>query len=262
MSQPMDRILSDRAIKIIVVVIAVIVVADVLNVFVLGGPSVFALLFKPGGNAAGNSSLIPSVGNALPNSTPNPAAGNPANGISAIYVPTTATPIPTVKYVTAVTPIQTSDAGSTLRYVAPTTQTTMDQSDYVAIYSNALNFTSDSPSAVAFNVVNPPLVINYNVTPLYTVETKYIYNHTATHPGTWENRTVTRPSEYAWFTITVYDKDTGQQLDQTGFGGQYDLDTHDTYTFRQAGNLLIQFDGQNANVQVNMFLNKEGNIAS
>lgn len=262
MFQPMDRILSDRAVKIVVVVIGVIVIADVLNVFVLGGPSVFALLFKPGGNAAGNSSPASSVGNVSVSLTPNQAAGNPANSISAIYVPTTATPIPTIKYVSVVTPIQTSGTESSLMYVAPTAQTTTDQSDYAAIYSNALNFTSDSSSAVAFNVVNPPLVINYTVTPVNTVETKYIYNHTATHPGAYENRSFTRPSEQAWFTITVYDKDTGQQLDQTGFGGQYSWDTQDTYTFRKAGNLLIQFDGQNANVQIDMFLKKEGNIAS
>ena len=97
---------------------------------------------------------------------------------------------------------------------------------------------------------------------MYKVDTKYIYNHTATHPCAYENRSFTRPSEHAWFTITIYDKDTGKQLDQTGFGGQNSWDLQNTYTFRQSGNFLIQFDGENANVQVDMFLNKEGNIAS
>ena len=58
----MDRILSDRAIKIIIVVIGVIVVADVLNVFVLGGPSVFALLLNPGGTRPGTPASSPPWG--------------------------------------------------------------------------------------------------------------------------------------------------------------------------------------------------------
>jgi hypothetical protein len=261
----MDRIVSDRAVKIIVIIIAIIVVADIANVFVLGGPSVVSLIFKPGGNAAAtNSSLVPSVGNVQATPMPNQGAGSSGNSISAIYVPTTATPIPTVQFVNAVTPIQTQDTGSSLAYVMPTAQTTSDPAeDYVAIYSNALNFTSaDNPQATAFVLANPPLVINYTVDPLYTTDAHYVYNHTATHAGAYEYQNVTRPSEHSWFTITVYDKDTGQQLDQTGYGGLYSWDTQDTYTFRQAGNLLIQFDGENINAQVDMFIKKEGNIAS
>ncbi len=258
----MDRILSDRAFKIIVLVVGILVLVDVVNVFVLGGPSVFTLLFKPGGTAAGNSSPIPSADNVPVTPTLKQTAVSSLNGVPAIYVPTTATPIPTVPYVSVVTPIQTSNEGTIPTYVMPAAQTSTDQNDYMAIYSNNLAFITDSPTAVAFNVGNPPLLINYTVTPTTTVDYNYYYNHTATQAGTWMYDNVTRPSEHAWFTITIYDKDTGKQVDQSGYGGIYGWTPQNTYSLRKSGNFLIQFDGENANVLVNMFLSKEGNSAS
>jgi hypothetical protein len=262
----MDRILSDRAIKIIVLLIAIILVVDIVNVFALGGPSVFSLIFKSGNASEKSSSAVENSNPVSPvhtavDSSLNQTTGSSSNSIQAIYVPTKATPIPTVRYVSSVTPIKVATTQSSLRAVQPSAETTEEQDNYVAIYSNDLAYTTDVPSAVAFDVVNPPLVIKYTVYPNMTTDSINHYNHTATHPGADELINVTRPMESAWFTVTIYNKDTGQEVTQTGYGGIYDQFSQKTYTYRTAGNYLIQFDGANSNVHVDMFLKKEGNLA-
>jgi hypothetical protein len=177
-------------------------------------------------------------------------------------VPTKATPIPTVRYVSTVTPIKITTTQPSLRLVQPTAETTEEQDNYVAIYSNDLSYgTTDVPSAVAFDVVNPPLIIKYTISPKMTLDSKLIYNHTASQPGRDELINTTYPSEFAWFTVTIYDKDTGLEAAQDGYGGIYGQFSQKTYTYRTAGNYLIQFDGANSNVHVDMFLKKEGNMA-
>jgi len=263
----MDRILSDRAFKIIVLVIGIILVVDIVNVFALGGPSVFSLIFKSGNTSEKSSSAAenPNLVSPVPsqaNSTLNQTTGSSSSSIQAIYVPTKATPIPTVRYVSSVTPIKVAATKSPLRAVQPTAETTEEQDNYVAIYSNDLSYgTTDVPSAVAFDVVNPPLIIKYTISPKMTLDSRLIYNHTASQPGRDELINTTYPSEYAWFTATIYDKETGQEVAQEGYGPDYGLFPQKTYTYRTAGNYLIQFDGANSNVHVDMFLKKEGNMA-
>jgi len=55
----MERKLSDHAFKFIVLIIGIIIVVDIANVFVIGGPSVFSLIFKPG-NTISTSEIVSS----------------------------------------------------------------------------------------------------------------------------------------------------------------------------------------------------------
>jgi hypothetical protein len=262
----MDKILSDRTFKIIILVIGVILIIDIVNVFALGGPSLFSLIFKSGNSAEQTASLAGNpVAGAVVQGIVTPAF-NQSNGISAgsaqaIYVPTKATPLPTVNYVTSVTPIKVATSQPSLRSAQPVSTLREDADAYTAIYSNDLAYSvQDVPSAVAFNVVNPPIVVNYTVSPLTVTDVKNIYNHTATHKGADELVNVTRPSEYAWFTVTIYDKATGREVAQDGYGNLYGLIPQKTFTYRTAGNYLIQFDGENADVHVDMFIKREGNL--
>lgn len=260
----MDRIVSDRAFKIIVVIIGIILVADIVNVFVIGGPSIFTLIFKPGSTVStpGTSSSSVAVAGGVNQVSPQNSVLANVTANQAIYVPTKPTPVPTVSYVSVVTPIRTTtDDQSSLRHVQPTTQTTEGQDDYVAIYSDDLSYsTTDIPSAVACDLKNPPLIIKYTISPNMTLDSINHYNHTATHPGADELINVTRPSDYAWFTVTIYNKETGQEVAQDGYGGVYDQFAQKTYTNRTAGNYLIQFDGANLNAHVDMFIKREGNL--
>lgn len=266
----MDRILSDRTVKIIVVIIGIILVVDVANVFVVGGPSVFSLLFKPGTAGSSSPGTVYSVsplndasGNVTYNlDGKNVSARGASNASEAIYVPTKATPVPTVQYVTEVTPIPTatSEPVSPSR-VQSSTQSNQNTDNYALIYSKDLSFYENgTPTAVAFNVVKPPLIINFTVTPDLTHRTKVITNRTSTKDYPDSILNLTRPSEFSRFTITIYDRNTGKEIDQDGYGGIYDQCAENTYTLREAGSYQIQFEGENSIVHVDMFLNREGNI--
>lgn len=264
----MDKILSDRAFKIIILVIGVILIIDIVNVFALGGPSIFSLIFKSGNTAEKSTSLTgnpaaDAVVQGIATPAPNQSNGISSGSVQAIYVPTKATPLPTVNYVTSVTPIKIATSRPSLRTAAtqPVSTPVEEEDAYTAIYSNDLSFSvQDVPSAVAFDVVNPPIVIKYTVSPLMITDVKNIYNHTATHAGADELVNTTRPSESAWFTVTIYDKATGREVAQDGYGNLYGLLSQKTYTYRTAGDYLIQFDGENADVHVDMFLKREGNL--
>ncbi|MEN6611280.1 MAG: hypothetical protein ABFC24_10585 [Methanoregulaceae archaeon] len=266
----MDRILSDRAIKIIVVIIGIILVVDVANVFVVGGPSVFSLMFKSG--TTGSSSMgtvysVSPVNDASGNVTynfdgKNVSAWGASNASEAIYVPTKATPVPTVQYVTEVTPVQTATSQPvSLSHVQSSTQTNQDTDNFALIYSKDMSFYENgTPTAVAFDVVQPPLIINFTVIPDITHRTKVITNRTSTKAYPDSVLNITRPSEFSRFTLTIYDRNTGKEIDQDGYGGIYDQCAENTYTLREAGSYQIQFDGENSIVHVDMYLNREGNI--
>ena len=273
----MERKLSDHAFKFIVLIIGIIIVVDIANVFVIGGPSVFTLIFKPGNtistseivsSSAGNTNLLTmnASANAIQNETGGTVpvvqkAANPSGTIQAIYVPTKATPVPTVHYVTVVTPIQTGTVESSQFVVRPTPQAIPEQDEYVPIYSEDLSYiTTSVPTAVAFSVVNPPLVINFTVSPVMVKDIMAITNNTQSNKGREELINVTRPSEFSSFTVIIFDRETGKEIDRDGYGGVYDRLPDSTYSLREAGSYLIQFEGANTNVHVTMFLKKKGNI--
>jgi len=160
-----------------------------------------------------------------------------------------------------VTPIQTGTAESSQFVVRPTAQVIPEQDEYVPIYSEDLSYiTTSVPTAVAFSVVNPPLVINFTVSPVMVKDVMAITNNTQSNKGREELINITRPSEFSSFTVTIFDRETGKKIDRDGYGGIYDLLPENTYIVREAGNYLIQFEGANTNVHVTMFLKKKGNI--
>jgi hypothetical protein len=266
----MDRIISDRTFRFVLVIIGIILVIDIANVFIVGGPSVFAFLLKPahtvtaseGTASSGGFNPLSSPGNRSPGVAPvrTGTTGQPGD-IQAIYVPTKATPVPTVNYVTAVTPIRTPVPDYTPRIVASSVQTTQKPEDYALIYSNDLSYlSSTTPTAVVLDVTEPPLIVRYSVSPRITLDSKYFYNHTGTNKAREELLNVSRPSESSWFTVTIYDKATGQELAQDGYGEIFSALPDKTFTWRTAGSFLVQFDGENSDVHVEMLLKKEGNL--
>nr|WP_319377566.1 hypothetical protein [uncultured Methanoregula sp.] len=257
----MDRILSDRAVKVIVLAIAIILVIDMVNVFVVGGPSMLSLLSKNGDTASAseissNAVIKPAGENIAVTPT------SPARSVPAIYVPTTATAVPTIAYVTEVTPILETTTTVPLRVTQVPTQTSPEENDYALIYSGDLSYNpTNTPTAVAFNVANPPLIIKFTVSPEMTSHVSVSINRSAKKDGPSDTLyNSTYASENSRFTVTVYDKDTGAKLDQDGYGGLFDQEIDNTFVVRKAGNYLIQFDGRQADAHVEMLLKKEGNI--
>lgn len=270
----MDHLLRDKYFRLFVVIIGIIIVADIVNVFVIGGPSIFSAILSKG-TGAGMSAAGGAALNIPLNNESATSSGHSERGVAAIsgtgisensgddiYVPTKATPIPTVNYVTEVTPVGTTSASATLRYVAPTATQEEIADTFVAIYSKDFTYTVNStPSAVAVDVSRPPLIINFTVTPDMAHRLKVIDNRTGTKAYNTTTYHISRPSEEAWFTVTIYDRNTGQKIDEDGFGGTFDLLTDNEYTLRQAGSYQIQFNGQFTSAHVDMFLDRD-NIAS
>ncbi|WP_321506251.1 hypothetical protein [uncultured Methanoregula sp.] len=262
----MDRILSDRAVKIIVLIVGVILIIDMVNVFFVGGPSAASLVIKPGSVASGSeisssAATRPTPGNISGTQNTESSSGS----VPAIYVPTKATPVPTVPYVIEVTPIRDTTTTAPLRATPPPTQAAPEEDTYALIYSGDLSYLpTNAPTAVAFNVVNPPLVIKFTVDPVMTSHISVSINRSAKKTGPSSTDTfynTTYPSEESRFTVTVYDKETGGKLDQDGYGGLFDQDTENTFIIRKPGSYLIQFEGVQSTVHVDMLLKKEGNIA-
>jgi len=254
----MDQKLSDRLPIIIVFIIGIILVIDLVNVFVIGGPSFFSLIFKPGTAASGN----PAAG--IPSGTleNNASLNNPSN--SAIFVPTTATPVPVVSYVSEVTPIvKNTDYSPVFRTLA-TPAVTQETDTYALIYSRNLSYLLlENPTAVAFDVKEPPMLITYHIMPMMEQDSKLAVNNTPSAKkagATEELVNTTYVSPEAVFTITVYDRTTGREIEKDGFGADYGLFIEKTMTVREAGTYLVQFDGRYVNAQVDIQIKRDGNI--
>lgn len=268
-------IASDRVFQIIVVIAVIILAVDLINVLFVGGPSVSTLVFKPGTPVAASeiSSQAP-VYNAQVTQPGTASAASRGAGenissvqkvasttgaIPAIYVPTKATPVPVVEYVVEVTPMPTARSESTLRYVPPVTQAP-PQDEYVTIYSKNLTY-PDQPTALAFTVKEPPLIIRFTVSPVIITDFKVVTNRSGTKAYPEAAFNLTRASENSWFTVTVYDRETGEIFDEDGFGETFNQHLDHTLVVHEAGCYLVQFDGANANVQVDMLLKRAGNVA-
>jgi hypothetical protein len=257
----MDPKLSDRIPIIIVLVVGVILVLDLVNVFVIGGPSIFSLIFKTG--AAASSSSTPSTA-ILPASSLKENVSSGTSASSAIFVPTTATPVPVVSYIAVVTPItKDSENSPTYRSIAAPTPT-QETDTYAHIYSSNLSYYhGEEATAVAFDVKEPPLVITYRVIPMITDDSKIVKNQTSSAKKEGKidelvNSTYISPDSV--FTVTVYDRKSGGELSQDGFGAGYGQFTDKTFIVRDAGSYIIQFDGKFVDAYVDMQLKREGNL--
>ncbi|MCK9630651.1 MAG: hypothetical protein M0R30_03325 [Methanoregula sp.] len=254
----MDPKLHDRLPIIIVFIIGIILVVDLVNVFFIGGPSLFSLIFKSGNAASGTPQDGILAKNSSINEVPEGTSSSPA-----IFVPTTATPVPVVSYIEVVTPIESADDHPTYRTFAAPTMTQQDDT-YAFIYSGNLSYYhGEAPTAVAFDVKEPPLMIKYQVIPMITDDHVLVKNQTASakKAGTIDEVVnTTYASPLAVFTVTVYDRNSGGKISQDGFGTEYGTCTEKTIVVRDAGKYIIQFDGEYVEAHVDMQLKREGNL--
>ncbi len=130
---------------------------------------------------------------------------------------------------------------------------------YVTIYSLTGQKISQVLPIVSFSLLNPPLVIDYNVTPLRAVDIKYMeYKEiTTTHK---ENLVINRPYEDTWFTVIVRNKDTGNIVTEDGFGRTYSFQSPRQLVLRECGNYSFEFSGDYGNLNLIMKVKQEGNF--
>jgi hypothetical protein len=133
------------------------------------------------------------------------------------------------------------------------------ETGYVSIYALTDENVSQNMPVISFSLLNPPLVINYDITPEVTTDIKYIeYKELSTLHE--ENLVINRPFEDSWFTLIVRDKDTGQLVTEDGFGRTYSFQSPKQLVLREAGNYSFEFTGDYAMINLTMKVKQEGNF--
>ena len=132
-----------------------------------------------------------------------------------------------------------------------------DFSNFVTVYSLTNQNVSQVMPSVSMKLVKAPLVIDYTFYPEYVVDLKYVeYKAMATvHKDTM---TINRSSENAWFRVIVRNKDTGEIVDEDGFGRSYSQDIKKQMVVRENGNYTVEVAGQRAAVDLTLRVREDG----
>lgn len=193
-----------------------------------------------------------------------PTSGNQSSGFwgsggsgSEVTTPTTSG---TTGYVTLVTPYGWTQP------VTAAPVTTKPVEEWVHIYSVDQNFTFEKTVAVAFDLKNPPMVINFSVVPVNVTRNITVTEHYGTDAETERTFKVEQYHPLSYFEVTVRNRNDGQVVFQNGYsnsnagGRQYSADLNQTYKITKYGDLLVELRGNWANVNLTMQVEKEGNI--
>jgi hypothetical protein len=130
---------------------------------------------------------------------------------------------------------------------------------YVTIYSVTDQKVSQVLPIVSFSLLNPPLVVDYDVTPINATDIKYMeYKEVTTVHK--ENVVINRPYEDTWFMVIVRNKDTGQIVTEDGFGRTYSFQSPRQLVLRENGNYSFEFTGDYAKLDLTMKVKQEGNF--
>ena len=178
----------------------------------------------------------------------------------------TTTPTPITGFVTIETPYVTLEpvlapdanpfAYHTLSPITPIPE------DYVVIYSITNQPFAYNKSAVSFDLKNPPMLIDFDVSAgNITGERTY-----RGRSGTDSGKDLLVKTDYldpdAWFEVTVREKSSGKIVLQDGFGQsrQYGSEHLRHLKILTSGNYLIEFGGNKLTASLNLSVKREGNI--
>jgi len=183
---------------------------------------------------------------------------------------TIATPIPekseTPSIITIVTPevVQTTTSTTDL-YNSFITEPYVSESEaanreYITIYSVDNQIINNLSPDVSVNLKNPPLIMDFTITPLNITDTKYL-EYKMISSMHYENVTIDRPYEDAWFLVTVIDKETGKTVIEKGYGREYGLKPTQRLQIFRSGNYYIDFSGLFVRATLSMKVPEQGNFA-
>ena len=87
---------------------------------------------------------------------------------------------------------------------------------------------------------NPPMVIRFNVTPQTITDEKWFEPHD--YLKKIDTAIVTRPDEFAWFEVKIYQN--GTRNETVGWGGLYGIpSTREEVVLRNPGIYQLEFSG-------------------
>jgi len=195
------------------------------------------------GNLKNPAATTPAVTTPVPKTIPPTPAATQGKNLITAYV-TIETPIPQI---TEAHPFIQADISR------------QSYDDFITIYSlTTQTLTQDFP-LISFNLVNPPLIIDYAVTPYNVTDLKY-YEYKMKSTYYTETINITRPYEDTWFNVVVRNKDTGEIVAEEGFGKLYSTEKQKRLIIHKGGNYQFEFDGQFGYLTLTMKVNKIGNI--
>jgi hypothetical protein len=164
---------------------------------------------------------------------------------------TTSTP----NYVSEVTPFVSVTPTSAYLTVPPTP---IPGDLYCRIYSTTNTYAYNT-TAIAFNLQNPPMFINYTVKPS-NVTIHKVYDSKVVGEGE-KTLTIDTYSPISVFVVTVLSKTTGEVYLEDGFGTQkYTTYLNRTLKVMKQDNLQIEFSGNNITATAMVWVKPEGNF--
>lgn len=160
------------------------------------------------------------------------------------------------RYVNEVTPFSTiTPERITYRTLSPVTQVPEDLT--CLIYSTKQSF-SYNKKALSFNLVNPPMYINYSVSDVpYITKTKL--DTSQNDPNSEKMITYKTINPASFFEIIVRDKSTGEIYLQDGFGKDYGY-KEGTLKLNKRADLLLEMTGNMITADVKLWVKPIGNI--
>jgi hypothetical protein len=172
------------------------------------------------------------------------------------------TPIPTRQYVTIEPVVLDPDTGpksskGLFENPAAPPNVDYDSGDYVTIFKNNIPYNAENSYRVSFDMRNPPMVIRYNVTPQTITDEKWFEPHD--YQKKIDTAVLTRPDEFAWFEIKIYENETLNET--TGWGGLYGIPSNkQEVVLRNPGMYQLEFSGHQVTVASEVLVKKAGNI--
>jgi hypothetical protein len=160
-------------------------------------------------------------------------------------------------YVSEVTPFHTETTASGFRTIPPTTLIPQDK--YCLIYSTK-NTYAYNKTAIAFNLRNPPMYINYTVKPS-NITYKRVVESKLTGGGT-QVITIDTYAPYFWFEVSVMNRTTGEIYLKDGFGTGKGYTEYLNRTLKvvKRDDMQIEFAGNNITATAMVWVKPESNI--
>ena len=165
-------------------------------------------------------------------------------------------PVPSV---TPTSPPADSKTPPLVKTTIPTPTPVPARAGYVNIYSLQDRELETSLEPILFNLVRPPLIIYFSVTPQNITDTKY-FEYKTLDTEHHDSVNITRPYENAAFSISVTDNDTGKVVAEDGFGKEYGLQSPKTLEVKERGNYTIRAAGKYINLSLSIEVPIERNI--
>lgn len=134
----------------------------------------------------------------------------------------------------------------------------VDDVNFTVYSMDNVNVTQTLPR-VSVNLVNPPLIIDYNIVANNITDIKY-YEYKMMNRTYKVNQEISRAYEDSWFTIKVYDRSTGEIVAEDGYGRTYSLQSPKRLTIYKSGRYRFEFTGDYATITLTMKVKKDGNI--